>query len=95
MLAPDNVTMPEVVLFNTVAPPNFAVTVPLCISNVPVLVKTPLVPVMLPDVRVTVPTVSENASILNVPPLTVIAPELIALETPSVKVPALTVVKPR
>ena len=82
MLAFERVTSPDVVLLRADEPPKNASTVPLCISKVPVLERTPVVPVMLPLERVTVPTVSLYEPILRVPPLTVTAPVLITLFAP-------------
>ncbi len=67
-------TVPLVVLFSPCEPDRFALTEPSCISNVLVLDKVPVVPVMLPPLAtVTVPAPALKAPRLSVPPLTVTA----------------------
>ena len=85
-MAPERVTVPAVVLLRAMPePPRIALTVPLCISNVPVLVRTPEVPVMLPPLAtVTAPTLSEKSPTdrIAAAPSTVTAPVLRALLIP-------------
>ena len=62
---------------------------------VALLVRTPLVPMILPLVIVRPLTVSLNDAISRVPPLVVSVPVLgMALEMPSLRVPTLTLVPP-
>ena len=86
VLTPDSVTVPLVVLLRAMPePPRMAPTVPLCSSNVPVLVSTPVLPVMLPLFeRMTVPTESLKVPIARteVAPSTVTSPVLSALLAP-------------
>ena len=88
VLTPESVTVPLVVLLRAMpAPARIALTEPLCISKVPVLVSADVpVPVILPPLAmVTVPTVSVRLaprSRIAVAPSTVSAPVLRALFTP-------------
>ena len=87
--------MPVVDLVRTPVPPMMAEMVPDW-TSMDVGVRTPVEPVMLPAWRVTAPRVSELAPRARVPPLTVMGAVAakVLVAWPSVRVPALTVVRP-
>ena len=68
-------------------------TAPLAAELMDVAERTPVVPVILPEVKVTAPAVLLKEARESVPPLMVTAPGR-ALATPSARVPAVTVVPP-
>ena len=88
MLAPDRVTMPELVLVAPAVPARFAVALPLWKSKAVVLVKVP-VPEVVPPVSFKPLTVSVLPPMPKVPPVatSTLAVSLIWLAALSVKVP--------
>ena len=89
MLAPDRVTVPEVVLVAPAVPARFAEEVPLWKSKAVVLVKLLDVPVIVPPVSFTPLTVSLLPPMPKVPPVatSTLAVSLIWLAELRVKVP--------
>ncbi len=94
VLVPLSVTVPAVVLFNPTLPPNTALTVPACISNVLFEVNVP-VPVIEPDSNCTPATASLWLPKWKLPPLTIRLEVLASTSLlPKANVPALTCVLP-